>query len=144
MLGGVLSCTDDLISVIVTRAHPGSHHRMVLSLVKCRLFMDISWECWDEVILAGLWLVLLELSSCPDPPSLNDDHRGPPRAWWVSIRSAQSLNELDGVERRRSARARSQKQSFSIIAFNYWSTICGPKTVQTKHTIVLLLSLLAL
>lgn len=59
---GIRLHTDDLISGIVTHSDPSSHHRIVLSLAKCGLFMDISWECWDEVILARLWLVLLEPS----------------------------------------------------------------------------------
>lgn len=70
--------THDLIIVIVTHTYPSSHHHNILSLAKCRLFMDISWECSDEVILAKLWPVLLEPSWCSDPPCLNDDHQGPP------------------------------------------------------------------
>lgn len=135
---GIVLHTDDLIGVTVTRVCPSSHHHGVLSLAKCCLFMDISWERSDEVILATLWLALLELSWRPDPPCLNDDRRGPPRL--DGFQSAR-LNHLMNLteERETQLRLRIFTATIVVIAFN----CCWPSTVQTEHVIVLLFSLLA-
>lgn len=135
---GIFSYTDHLISITVTRAHPSSHYHGVLSLAKCCLFMDISWEHLDEVILTVLWLALLELSWCPDPPCLNNDCQGPPRPdGFQSTRLNYLLNLTEGRETQ--LRLCVFTATFVVIAFN-----CRcPSTVQTEHTIVLPFSLSA-
>lgn len=62
MVGNSLSHTDSFINVIVIRIRPSSHHHIILSLAKCLLFMDISWGAGDEVMVAMLWLMPLDLS----------------------------------------------------------------------------------
>lgn len=98
MAGEIFSHSDSFIAVIDVHIRLSSHHQIILSLAKCLLFYSYFMGRRNEVIVASLRLVLLDLSCCPNPPGWFTNLSSPPRLKGlqsIQLHSAQSLNELD-------------------------------------------------